>query len=69
MIDKIYFHREKEENWEVVDKAEELGYSDSDSLKTLGYEVGMEIEISKDCKTRKVLRIEGIDVSDKDIFI
>ena len=64
----IYFHREKESNWEIEEKAHELGFSKSDDIVYLGYEVGMTVLVSEDLK-HKVLTIEGIDVSDKEIYI
>jgi len=65
---KIYFHREKEENWDIEKKGKKLRFEKSEDLVYLGYEIGMKVEIFEDITT-KVLEINGIDVSDKDIFI
>ncbi|NFM26160.1 hypothetical protein FDB84_17355 [Clostridium sporogenes] len=67
-IEKIYFGRDKEENWGIEEKAEYRGFKNSEKLVYLGYEVGMEVEVREDLK-HKVLKIEGVDVSDKDIYI
>ena len=64
----IYFHREKEENWEIERLAKEKGFKDREGILYLGYEIDMNVEIREDLK-HKVLSIQGIDVSDKDIFI
>lgn len=63
----IYFHREKSENWELEDKAEEFGFA-SNRIPYIGNETEIEIEIFED-GTNKVLSINGIDVSDKGISI
>ena len=65
---KIYFNREKEENWNIEKKGKKLGFEKSEDLVYLGYEIEMKVEIFEDI-TVKVLKIQGIDVSDKDIFI
>lgn len=64
----VYFGREKEENWDIQRKAEKLGFENSRNLVYLGCDVGFEIEVKEDFK-HKVLKIEGIDVSDKEIYI
>ena len=72
----IYFYREKEDNWDIVDRVKELGFFQNipiynksvDDLKYLGSEVEMEIEINERCQV-KVLSINGIDISDKDVYI
>ncbi|NFC67286.1 hypothetical protein EXN48_14555 [Clostridium botulinum] len=65
-IEKIYFGRDKEENWDIEEKAERRGFKNSEKLVYLGYEV--EMEVREDLK-HKVLKIDGVDVSDKDIYI
>lgn len=64
----IYFHREKEENWDIIEKAEELGFENANDLDYLAYEVGMEVLICED-GNNKVLTINGVDVSDKEIYV
>lgn len=64
----IYFHREKEENWDIEEKAHEKGFSNSKDIVYLGYEVEMEALVSEDLK-HKILSINGIDVSDKEIYM
>lgn len=65
---EIYFHREKEENWNICSEAEVMGFKNSDDLVYLGYEVGFEVEVSEEL-SHKVLKINDIDVSDKEIYI
>ncbi|EQB4340942.1 hypothetical protein ACYJ2U_001661 [Clostridium botulinum] len=67
-IEKIYFGRDKEENWDIEEKAEHKGFKNSKKLVYLGYEVEMEVEVREDLK-HKILKIEDVDVSDKDIYI
>lgn len=64
----IYFNREKEENWGIERKAKKLGFENPEAVVYLGYEVGFEVEVREDLK-HKVLKIEGVDVSDKEIYI
>jgi len=64
----VYFNRGKEENWDIEKKGEKLGFEDSSGLVYLGYEIGMEVEVREDLR-HKVLTIEGVDVSDKEIYI
>lgn len=64
----IYFNREKEDNWEIVDQAMELGFKNARNLPHLGYELKMEVLVSEDGKN-KVLTINGVDVSDKEIYV
>lgn len=67
-IHKVHAHSTKESNWDVSDKAEEMGFENPDKLKYLAYEVEFEVEVFED-STNKVLKIRGIDVSDKNISI
>ena len=65
----IYFNREKEENWDIMDKAKRLEFKgDIKNLSYLGYGIEMEVEISEDCKS-KILSVNGVDISDKEIYI
>lgn len=63
----ICFHRGKEENWGLEDRAKALGFS-TERIPYIGYETEIEIEVFED-GTNKVLSINGIDVSDKGISI
>lgn len=65
--EKIYWHREKSENWNTEDKAKQLGFN-TESIRWIGNEVEFEIEIFED-GTNKIVSIKGIDVSDKNISI
>jgi hypothetical protein len=67
-IENIYVHRDKEDNWELESKAEDLGFKNTDKLVYTGYEVCFKTEFFED-GTNKVLSIDGIDVSDKNISI
>lgn len=67
-IETIYFNREKEENWDIEERAENKGFENSEKMGYLGYEVEMEVEVREDLN-HKVLKINGIDVSDKGITI
>lgn len=67
-IHKIYFHREKESNWELEDIAVEEDYMNVENLAYLGYEVEMEIEIFED-SSNVVKSINGIDVSQLGIYV
>ncbi|WP_291567064.1 MULTISPECIES: hypothetical protein [unclassified Clostridium] len=64
----ICFHREKEQNWSIEDRGVEEGFKNSDDLVYLGYEVEMEVEVREDMK-HKVYKINGVDVSDKEIYV
>ena len=67
MITTIYFHREKSENREIKDMANRFGFA-TERIPYIGNETEIEIKIFKD-GTNKVLSINGIDVSDKNISI
>ena len=65
----IYFHREKEDNWEIVEEAVQLGFTnDTRDFLYIGYEVEMEINVCENGEV-KVLSINGVDVSDKEICV
>lgn len=64
----IHFNREKEDNWDIVDQAMELGFKNARDLSYLGYELKMEVLVCEDGKN-KVLTINGVDVSDKEIYV
>lgn len=68
MIQFIFLNRDKEENWEIENEAQKLNYKNTDKLKYLGYEIGLKIEINE-LSENKILEINGIDVSDKNITI
>ena len=65
---KKYLHSDKEDNWSIESKAEKKKFNNTDNLLYLGYEVCFEVEIDEECNN-KVLKINGIDVSDKNISI
>lgn len=72
--EKIYLHRDKEDNWDIeADLIENNGVPEkvANQVLYLGYEVGMEIDIYEDDGKLKfrVKSIQGIDISDKDIYI
>jgi hypothetical protein len=67
-IENIYINRDKESNWDLEDKAKELGFKNIDNLIYTGMEVCFETEFFED-GTNKVLSIDGIDVSEKNISI
>ena len=64
---KVYFHREKEENWDIEEEAISRGF-DVENILWLGSDVEMTVEIRED-GTNKVLSVQGKDVSNLDIFI
>ena len=64
----IYFNRSKEENWDIEEKAEKLGFKNLEDLVYLGYEIKMKVLVRENNK-HKILEIDGIDVSDKNIFV
>lgn len=64
---KIYFHREKEDNWNLEEKLEKKKFNTGNILY-LGSEITVEVELFED-GTNKVISFEGIDVSDKNISI
>ena len=70
IVDTIYFHREKESNWELEKKARLLGWANSSDMTYIGSEVKMRVEIENTTNvTVKVLEINGVDVSDKEIYL
>ena len=68
-VEEIYFNREKEDNWDLQDQAEELGWNEEQvsNLAYCGYEVGMKVEFSPE--GNKVLEIGGVDVSHLNITV
>lgn len=64
---KIYFHREEEDNWDLEEKLEKKKFN-TDNILYLGSEITVEVELFED-GTNKVISFEGIDVSDKNISI
>lgn len=72
IIEDIYFHREKEDNWDLEEKANNMGFRNPESMLYVGYEVDIKVEITENAKgdiVTKIIELEGVDVSDKDIFI
>lgn len=66
LVEKIYFNRQKEDNWDIVEKAKSKGILDLSCIAYLGYEVEMEVEILETGET-KILTINGVDVSSLNI--
>lgn len=64
---KVYFHREKEENWDIEEESISRGF-DTENILWLGSDVEMTVEIREDGRN-KVLSVQGKDVSNLDIFI
>jgi hypothetical protein len=46
LIEDIYFHREKEENWGLEEKAEKAGFKTPHDMLYLGSEIGLKVEIT-----------------------
>jgi hypothetical protein len=67
-VETISFHRGKEDNFEIEERAKQEKFPDSTPTLYIGYEVIMEIEVGEDGNC-KVLEINGIDISDKEVFI
>ena len=67
-LEKIYFHRDKDENSEIVSKAKRIKFEQYDDLRYLGYEIEMVVIIAED-GTRKIKEVCGINVEDKEILI
>lgn len=67
-VTNAYLHSSKEDMREIQDEAKENKVvTDEEALQKLlyiGYEVEFEIEVFED-GTNKILKIDGIDVSDK----
>ena len=64
----IHFHREKEDNWEIQGKAKRKGFKDVDDLRYLGEEISLRVAVSEDMK-HKIIEVNGVDVSDKNIYL
>lgn len=62
------FNREKEENWDIEEKAQKKGFSNTRDLLYLGYDVDMKVKVFED-GSHKVLSINGKDVSSLGIQI
>lgn len=65
LIIKIYFHRDKESNFDLQKKAKKKGIK-RDDLLFLGYEIEMKIEITE--SHIKILEIDKIPI-EQDVFI
>lgn len=66
----LYFNREKEDNWDLEEVAESLGWKNSKDIVYVGREINVKVEISNiDHIATKVIEINGVDVSDKNIYI
>ena len=67
ITEKIYFHREKEDNWDLEKKLEKKKFN-TENIPWLGLEIEVKIELFED-GTNKVISLQGVDVSDKNISI
>lgn len=65
--EKIYFHREKEDNWNLEKKLEKKKFN-TENILWLGLEIEVKVELFED-GTNKVISLQGVDVSDKNISI
>lgn len=63
----IYFHREKEDNWDLEEKLKQNKFNTA-NIRWLGSEVCVKVELMED-GTNRVLELEGVDISDKNISI
>lgn len=66
--EEITFNRDKEDNFDICDKAEGLNFSESmiENIRYLGYELNVKVRIADYIK---IIEIEGKNVDDKDIYI
>ena len=70
IVHKMYLHRTKDDNYELEKQAAMLGWANSKDILYVGSEISMDIELTNECDIKtKVLMINGIDVSDKNIYI
>lgn len=65
--ENIYFHREKEDNYNLEEKLEKKKFN-TENILHLGSEIGMKIELFED-GTNRVLALNGVDLSDKNISV
>lgn len=65
--EKIYFHREKEDNWDLESKLKEKHFN-AENILYLGAEVECKVDLFED-GTNKLLELNGVDISDKNISI
>ena len=65
---KLYAHREKEDNWNIRRKFEKLGVKAESDFRYIALEIELYVEIFED-ETCKLLKINNIDVKDKNIWI
>lgn len=65
--EQLYFTREKEDNWDYRDRAEELGLTEN--LKYMATEVVLTTDIDLSTGECRVISINGADVSNLNIYI
>lgn len=67
--EEISFNRDKEDNFDICDKAEGFNFSESmiENLRYLGYELNMKVRVTDDYI--KIIELEGKNIDDKDIYI
>lgn len=64
----IYFHRDKDENWDLEAMFMEHFNAECRDILYTGYEIAMEIEVFENGRV-KLLSVEGIDVSKENVEI
>lgn len=67
IVKRIYFNRDKEDNWELEKELKNKKFN-TENILYLGYEICMRVELFED-GTNRVLSIDGVNVSDKNIGI
>jgi hypothetical protein len=65
---ELYAYREKESNLDIRRKFEKLGVKAEGNFKYIASEIELYVEIFED-ETCKLLKINNIDVKDKNIWI
>lgn len=65
--ENISFNREKEDNLDLESKLKKKNFN-TEQILYLGYDINMKVELMED-GTNRVLELEGVDISDKNISI
>lgn len=65
--ENISFNREKEDNLDLESKLKKENFN-TEQILYLGYDINMKVELMED-GTNRVLELEGVDISDKNISI
>lgn len=64
----ICFYRSREDNWDIQDTAEEVGFKNVGDLRYLGEELSIRVIVSENME-HKIIEVNGVDVSDKEIYL